>query len=98
MISEQKAHSRLDQGPETDEKTPWTGPYLAPDDKGCYGWPRQCAHGDDLDCTIAEEIARDPSFADLLVEADRAFERRYPGLNRPVARKRNLTRRGWRRG
>lgn len=29
-------------------------PHVAPDERGCYGWPRTCAHYDDVDCFRAE--------------------------------------------
>jgi hypothetical protein len=32
----------------------FAGPPTPPDERGCYGWPRACAHHDDLACMEAE--------------------------------------------
>lgn len=36
-----------------DDYVPETHP-AAPDERGCYGWPRACSHDDDLGCMEAE--------------------------------------------
>lgn len=30
------------------------GPPVAPDENGCFGWPRACSHHDDVECLEAE--------------------------------------------
>lgn len=62
---ERKGHTAADCGttlvipnpPDQGRGTPEETHPVAPDEKGCYGWPRACDHYDDLDCMTAEQEA-----------------------------------------